>query len=97
MHPWKVERPHRVFAPRGCLECRNTGYLGRVGIYELMRINAELSELIVKSSSVQELKEACRASGMRTLQEDGLKKVVEGITTIEEVLRVVQSVGAAVE
>ncbi|NUP98268.1 MAG: Flp pilus assembly complex ATPase component TadA [Armatimonadetes bacterium] len=78
---------------QGCSNCRETGYKSRWGIYELLQVNSEISELIVKGASVQELKEACRAAGMRTLQEDGLKKVVEGATTIEEVMRVVQSVG----
>ncbi len=85
--------PITFYKGMGCETCRNTGYKGRVGIYELMQVNAEISELIVKGTSVQELKEACLANGMRTLQQDGLKKVVEGITTIEEVLRVVQSIG----
>ncbi len=86
-------RQMTFFRGQGCSTCRETGYKGRVGIYELMTINPEINDLIVKGTSVQELKEACRANGMRTLQEDGLKKVVEGMTTIEEVMRVVQSIG----
>jgi type IV pilus assembly protein PilB len=60
-------------------------------------MNAELAELIVKGGSAGELREAAIANGMRTLQKDGLKKVLAGMTTIEEVMRVVQSVGAAVD
>ncbi|MCC7494226.1 MAG: Flp pilus assembly complex ATPase component TadA [Fimbriimonadaceae bacterium] len=86
-------RPVTFYRGQGCSLCRETGYKGRSGLYELMTMNPELNELIVKGASVQELKEACRARGMRTLQEDGLKKVVDGVTTIEEVMRVVQSVG----
>ena len=89
--------PIRFYRGQGCSTCRETGYKGRSGIYELMQINAEINDLIVKGASVQELRNACRANGMRTLQEDGIKKVVEGITTIEEVMRVVQSIGTAVE
>ncbi len=86
-------KPVTFFRGQGCTTCRETGYKGRVGIYELLTVNSELNELIVKHASVQELKEAARAADMRTLQEDGLKKVVEGMTTIEEVMRVVQSLG----
>ena len=86
-------KPMTFYRGQGCSICRETGYKGRIGIYELMMMNSELNEMIVRGASVQELKECCRANGMRTLQEDGLKKVVEGITTIEEVMRVVQSVG----
>ncbi len=87
------DKPMTFYRGQGCSICRETGYKGRWGIYELLMMNSELNELIVKQASVQELKEAARAVGMRTLQEDGMKKVVEGMTTIEEVMRVVQSVG----
>lgn len=89
--------PITFYRGQGCAECRDTGFRGRVGIYELMQINSEVNELIVKAASLQEVREAARAAGMRTLQEDGLRKVVEGMTTIEEVMRVVQSIGLAVE
>ncbi|MBI2300957.1 MAG: Flp pilus assembly complex ATPase component TadA [Armatimonadetes bacterium] len=89
--------PITFYRGQGCSNCRDTGYKGRSGIYELMQISAEISELIVRGASVQELKEACVANGMRTLQQDGLKKVLEGITTIEEVMRVVQSIGGSAE
>ena len=74
---------------RGCDNCKQTGYKGRTGIYELMRINEEMQELIVRRSPVTELKEAARAAGMRTLQEDGFQKCKDGHTTVEEVMRVV--------
>ncbi len=74
---------------RGCDRCKQTGYKGRLGIYELMKINDELSELIVRRAPLTELKEAARANGMRTLQEDGFKKCLDGLTTVEEVMRVV--------
>lgn len=74
---------------RGCDACRQTGYKGRVGIYELMRINEELAEMIVRRAPVSELKEAARANGMKTLQEDGFRKAKDGLTTIEEIMRVV--------
>jgi type IV pilus assembly protein PilB len=73
----------------GCERCRQTGYKGRLGCYELMRINEELAELIVRRSPLSELKEAARANGMATLQEDGFRKCKDGMTNVEEVMRVV--------
>ncbi len=77
------------FRGRGCDICKQTGYKGRTGIYELMRVNEEMQELIVRRSPVTELREAARANGMRTLQEDGFQKCKDGHTTVEEVMRVV--------
>jgi type IV pilus assembly protein PilB len=74
---------------RGCNNCKQTGFKGRMGIYELMSINEELAEMIVRRAPLSELKEAARAGGMHTLQEDGFRKCVDGFTTIEEVMRVV--------
>ena len=74
---------------RGCDRCRFTGYKGRIGIYELMTINEEAAELVVRRAPVSELRHAARANGMKTLQEDGLRKVLAGITTPEEIARVV--------
>ncbi len=73
----------------GCERCRQTGYKGRLGCYELMRINEEFAELIVRRSPLSELKEAARANGMATLQEDGFRKCKDGFTNVEEVMRVV--------
>jgi type IV pilus assembly protein PilB len=73
----------------GCDRCRQTGYKGRLGIYELMQINEELAELIVRRAPLSELKEAARMNGMHTLQEDGFDKCKDGFTNVEEVMRVV--------
>lgn len=78
---------------RGCEYCRHTGYYGRTGIYELMVINEEIAELIVRRAPLGEIREAAKAAGMKTLMEDGLRKAMAGITTIEEVLRVAATVG----
>ena len=85
----KLQPDVKFYKGRGCDTCRQTGYKGRIGIYELMRINEELSEMIVRRAPVSELKEAARANGMHTLQEDGFRKARDGYTTIEEVMRVV--------
>jgi type IV pilus assembly protein PilB len=79
----------KFYRGRGCDVCKQSGYKGRTGIYELMRINEELQELIVRRAPVTELKEAARANGMRTLQEDGFQKCKDGHTTPEEIMRVV--------
>jgi type IV pilus assembly protein PilB len=78
---------------KGCEICRHTGYKGRVGLYELMMVNEEISELIVRRAPVSEIRHAARANAMKTLKEDGLRKVLAGITTPEEVQRVVFTAG----
>ncbi len=78
---------------RGCERCRHTGYYDRNGIFELMLLNNEIRDLIVKRATLTEIRAAAIASGMKTLKEDGIAKVVEGITTIEEVMRVVFTAG----
>jgi type IV pilus assembly protein PilB len=85
-----VQHPDvKFYKGRGCDRCRQTGYKGRMGIYELMRVNEELSDMIVRRAPLSELKETARANGMHTLQEDGFRKALDGMTTVEEVMRVV--------
>jgi type IV pilus assembly protein PilB len=79
----------QFFRGHGCDVCRQTGMKGRLGIYELMTLNDELSDMIVRRAPLSEIKEAARANGMHTLQEDGFRKAKDGLTTIEEVMRVV--------
>jgi len=74
---------------RGCEHCKGTGYKGRSGIYEMMTINENVRPLILRNAPTVEVKDAAIENGMVTLQEDGLRKVLEGTTTIEECLRVV--------
>jgi type IV pilus assembly protein PilB len=72
---------------RGCSTCNNTGYKGRVGLYEVMEINDELRELILVGASALELKKKALDQGMMTLRRSGLQKIAAGQTTMEEVLR----------
>lgn len=72
---------------------RMTGYKGRMGIHELLRMNAEIAELIVRRASLNDLKDASKANGMKELREDGLEKVLAGVTTPDEVMRVVFTAG----
>ncbi|NMC71455.1 MAG: type IV-A pilus assembly ATPase PilB [Myxococcales bacterium] len=73
---------------RGCRECSNTGYRGRIAIYEVMPFSEELKELVLQGSSTAELKAQAVRGGMNTLRRAGLNKVKEGLTSLEEVLRV---------
>ncbi len=77
----------KVKKGRGCTTCNNSGYKGRVGLYEVMEINDELRELILVGASAMELKKKAIANGMTTLRRSGLMKVMQGLTTMEEVAR----------
>jgi type II secretory ATPase GspE/PulE/Tfp pilus assembly ATPase PilB-like protein len=76
---------------KGCPECMNTGYRGRIAIFELMVVTEEIKDLVTARASVRLIKESAVASGMRTLRKDGLRKVAMGITTVDEVFRVTQA------
>ena len=78
----------KVFEPQGCSECMNTGYSGRTGIYELLVIDNELRDLILSNPSLDVLKKIAVKKGMKTLRQAALQKVVDGITSIDEALRV---------
>jgi type IV pilus assembly protein PilB len=76
----------------GCPVCKNTGYKGRVGIYELLEINEAIRGLIVAKASSAAIKNAAAQTGFKTLRQEGLIRVASGVTTLEEVLRVTQAV-----
>jgi type IV pilus assembly protein PilB len=78
---------------RGCEVCRHTGYKGRIGFYELMKMNGEMADMVARRSPLNELKAAAKANGMKELREDGLLKVLAQQTTPEEVMRVVFTAG----
>jgi len=78
----------KCFKGKGCPECNNSGYKGRVALYEVMPIKDELKELILEGASAMELKKVAINLGMKTLRRSGLNKVKAGVTSIEEVLRV---------
>jgi general secretion pathway protein E len=82
---------HTVYRPgAGCPQCKRTGYRGRTGIHELLVVDDEIRALVMKSADAATIRRAATAKGMTTLREDGADKVLEGITTVEEVLRVTQ-------
>jgi general secretion pathway protein E len=74
----------------GCEACLGTGYRGRAGIYELLPVGEELRELVVKNATATEIKNAGGRVGMLTLRQDGARKVLARLTTIDEILRVTQ-------
>ncbi|MEQ1821472.1 MAG: GspE/PulE family protein [Fimbriimonadaceae bacterium] len=82
-----------IYKPVGCENCRNTGYRGRTGIHELMHMNAEIAEMVVRRAALHDIKEAAKANGMKELREDGLHKVLTGVTDPQEVMRVVFTAG----
>ncbi|HSE29243.1 MAG TPA: GspE/PulE family protein [Candidatus Saccharimonadales bacterium] len=78
----------RVYRGKGCQVCNNTGFIGRVGIFEVLVVTPKIQELISKKSNSEVIFQQAVAEGMETMMEDGLSKVQSGLTTIEEVLRV---------
>jgi type IV pilus assembly protein PilB len=76
---------------QGCRTCNGTGYKGRVALYEIMRFSDGLKEMVLQGSSTAELKTAAIKAGMQTLRMAGIKKVLDGVTTTEEILRVTMS------
>ena len=86
--PFKGKMPEKIKMPAGCLECRKTGYLGRVGIYEIMVLSQELKDMIAHSAELNTIRKQALKEGMRTLRLSGAHKVATGLTTPEEVLRV---------
>ncbi|MCD6539824.1 MAG: Flp pilus assembly complex ATPase component TadA [Candidatus Omnitrophica bacterium] len=84
----RLEKEVKVYKPKGCKKCGNTGYRGRIGICEFLEITETIKELILKSSPEGVLKERARQEGMQTLREDAVLKLKKGLTSLEEVLRV---------
>jgi type IV pilus assembly protein PilB len=81
--------PMDPFRPEGCVRCGGTGYRGRIGLYEVMVVSDPIRELILNKASGDQIAQAAREEGMRTLRDDGLEKARQGITTVAEVLRVI--------
>jgi general secretion pathway protein E len=79
---------HGRWHPVGCVQCSQTGYKGRTGVYELMVVNEEVQSLIHNRASEQDLASAARAGGLRAMRDDGERLVAQGLTSAEEVIRV---------
>jgi len=74
----------------GCADCKQTGYRGRLGIHELLVIDDDVRNLIMKAADSSSIRRAAASKGMTTLREDGAEKLLNGLTTVEEILRVTQ-------
>jgi len=79
-----------LYRGRGCEDCLDTGFKGRVGIYELLIIDRAVQDLIIKKAQSADIEHYAIEKGMTTLYADGMRKVSEGVTTVEEVLRITQ-------
>ena len=82
-----TDEPVEIYEPAGCDLCNHTGYFGRTGVFEIMEINDEIRKLISEKGTTEELEEAAKRSGMRTLRDNGIRYVLEGITSIDEMLK----------
>ncbi len=89
IHPWKVPPPKNAFAQKGCLECRNTGYLGRIGLYEMLNMTPEVRKRVSDSADVSSIRDQGIKEGMEPLRISGARKIAAGITTMAEVIRVI--------
>jgi general secretion pathway protein E len=92
--PWQAEKPKKAKAAKGCLECRMTGYLGRIGIYEIMMMSERLRPLIHEGADMALIREQAYRDGMKPLRISGARKVAAGLTTVEEVMSVAPPIAA---
>ena len=88
--PWKQDEPlPTLYRPVGCSNCAKTGYRGRLALQEVMPVSEEIERLAVERASAVQISHVAREQGMTTLRDDGMLKVLQGVTTLEEILRVV--------
>lgn len=93
VRPWKVKSPVTIYRSAGCLECRNTGYLGRQGVYEILPLTETIKPLITSDTNISALRLQAMKEGMRTLRLSGAQKVGAGSTSVAEVMRVAPESG----
>jgi len=85
-----MAKDKKIYRAKGCRNCLNTGYKGRSGIFELMILDDSINDLILKTSDSNSIEHMAVDRGMLTLRQDGAMKVLKGVTTVEEVLRITQ-------
>ncbi|MEK7104252.1 MAG: GspE/PulE family protein [Patescibacteria group bacterium] len=85
-----LKNDHQIFEPKGCNKCNETGYSGRTGIFEVLEMTAQLSEVIAKDPSEKTIMQEATRQGMITMEEDGILKALQGITSLQEVMRVAE-------
>jgi len=81
----------RLYKGKGCAVCSHTGYVGRMGLFEVMEVTEKIRPLIVDNTSSDVIRDAAKEQGMRTMLEDGIEKVFQGQTTMSEIIRVTKS------
>jgi general secretion pathway protein E len=86
--PWKASKPQAIYYPVGCLDCRMTGYQGRIGLYEIMVMSPEIRKMVSSTTDLARLREQAAREGMMPLRISGAKKIAAGLTTIDEVIKV---------
>jgi general secretion pathway protein E len=86
--PWKANRPTHFHRPVGCLECRMTGYMGRVGLYEILMLSPDMKQAISAGHEIAKIRDLAFREGMKPLRISGAMKVAAGVTTLEEVVKV---------
>jgi general secretion pathway protein E len=86
--PWKAPKPDFAYVAKGCLDCRMTGYVGRIGIYEMMVLNSDIRSMINEKTDMDKLREQAYREGVKPLRISGALKVAAGITTVDEVMKV---------
>ncbi|HMW78139.1 MAG TPA: type II/IV secretion system protein, partial [Rhodocyclaceae bacterium] len=86
--PWKANHPAAIHQPTGCLECRMTGYLGRVGLYEILLMSPEIRRLIKPQTEIAKVRDTAYREGMRPLRISGAMKVAAGLTSLDEIVKV---------
>ena len=91
IQPFKAAKPKRVYKPVGCVDCRMTGYKGRVGIYEMLGIDSVMRDTIVSETSLSQVKQAALKQGWKPLRLSGAAKIAQGLTTVEEVMKAAPS------
>jgi type II secretory ATPase GspE/PulE/Tfp pilus assembly ATPase PilB-like protein len=87
----------KIFSGKGCSNCNSTGFFGRTAIYEILLVDELVKDLILKKASSDQIKKVALSRGMRTLRQDGWKKTISGVTTLEEVIRVTSSEEGLIE
>lgn len=87
--PFKLVEPKKYYQSIGCHECKHTGYFGRIGIYEILSMNAKLQETFSSNTNSKEIRSTAIKQNMRSLRISGAQKIAEGLTTVEEILSVV--------
>jgi general secretion pathway protein E len=93
--PFKAQRPTTVYKAVGCLECRNTGFSGRIGVYEVMICSTAMRQMVANGADEAKLRQQALKEGMKPLRISGAMKIAAGITTIEEVMKVAPPVKEA--